>query len=173
MMRFFLLGFVIVFLSMASITPSMAMIRTHGEGPLNSQHVVDAHVQWLGGNQYCLVMHIDDQWHIYAHPTSVDYLIPTSLTLTYKQMNMALHVQWPDGQQAPLDILNAEFKVYVDEIAIPFQTLSAKTISLLKQDKAKLSAHFQACGMGGRCLMPATIQMPVHMVNSTDGVAQC
>jgi uncharacterized protein YyaL (SSP411 family) len=105
---------------------------------------------------------IKEGWHIYANPTGVEILKPTTLVLDPGQPAADLHVTYPPGQPKVLGSLGAEkVALYEGKIDIPLRvTLApdarAGTITVM------LKLKYQPCD-ARVCLAPASLAIPLEV----------
>lgn len=110
-----------------------------------------------------LVAHlvIDAGWHINANPASLDFLIPTQLSVRNQDSTLSTSVDYPSGHTVDVGLAQP-ITVYSDNVritaALPDSTPPAPLQAALR---------VQACSNKGRCLMPSTVTVPVLSSSET------
>jgi uncharacterized protein len=105
---------------------------------------------------------IKEGWHIYANPTGVDILKPTTLSLEPDQPADKIDVAYPAGKAMVLDSLGTEkVLLYEGKTEIPIRITLARNA---KPGKVllMLKLKYQACD-DKVCLAPASLAIPVEL----------
>jgi DsbC/DsbD-like thiol-disulfide interchange protein len=105
---------------------------------------------------------IKSGWHLYANPTGVEVLRPTTLALAPDQPAGLLEINYPKGQAKVLGSLGKEMiSLYEVKIEIPVRFTLSRAIN-----PEPLHVHFkleyQACN-DNVCLAPATLVIPLEI----------
>jgi len=108
----------------------------------------------LDGASLITTLTMDQHWHVNANPASLDFLVPTEVSVTDANGRVPGHADYPEGQTMDSG-LGQPIAVYAGRVRIPVQ--------LEKQpgDRARVRVHAQACNDSGRCLAPADIEAPI------------
>jgi uncharacterized protein YyaL (SSP411 family) len=105
---------------------------------------------------------IKDSWHIYANPTGVDILKPTTLVLDANQPARDLKVSYPAGAAKVLGSLGKEkVSLYEGKVELPLSVALGREIPTGKV-KVLLKLRFQACN-DKVCLAPASLTIPLEL----------
>jgi hypothetical protein len=105
---------------------------------------------------------IKDGWHIYANPTGVDILKPTTLVLDADQPAGDLKVSYPAGAAKVLGSLGKEkVSLYEGKVEIPI-SLSLRRAIPTGKAKILFRLRFQACN-DKVCLAPANLAIPLEL----------
>jgi len=99
-------------------------------------------------------------WHLYANPTGVEILKPTTLILEAGQAATELHVDYPAGQVKVLGSLGQEkVALYEGNVEIP---ISLRLAPGAAAGKITLKLSYQACDERV-CLAPASLAIPLEV----------
>jgi DsbC/DsbD-like thiol-disulfide interchange protein len=125
--------------------------------------LADGQLPVPGGVVHAVVsLEIKSGWHLYANPTGLEILKPTTLALEPDQPAGRLAVSYPKGEAKVLGSIGKEkIALYEDKIEIPIRlTLSrlVKPGSL----RINLKLDYQACDENV-CLAPASLVIPVEI----------
>jgi uncharacterized protein YyaL (SSP411 family) len=105
---------------------------------------------------------IKDGWHIYANPTGVDILKPTTLALDADQPATEFKVTYPAGATKVLGSLGKEkVSLYEGKVVLPV-TLAVRREVPAGKVKVLLKLKFQACN-DKVCLAPASLTIPLEL----------
>jgi len=105
---------------------------------------------------------IKEGWHIYANPTGVDVLKPTTLVLDPGQAAADLHVDYPPGQTKVLGSLGTEkVALYEGNVNIPFRVTLPRDARAGKTT-VRLRLNYQPCD-DRVCLAPASLAIPLEV----------
>jgi hypothetical protein len=101
---------------------------------------------------------IEKPWHIYANPVEHADLegARTTLEVYADGKKLPLKAEYPKGT-AEKDVKGVEYRVYEGEVTIKGKVTANDATEL------EVRVKVQACtsGENGRCLLPATIKIPV------------
>ncbi len=97
-----------------------------------------------------VVLHIKKGWHVNANPATLDYLIPTTVTVLNQERPLQSVAQYPAGHDSGIAIDNKTILVYEDMTRIPVTVAQTET-------PTRVMAKVQACNDQGICLPPADI----------------
>ncbi|MEX2575875.1 MAG: protein-disulfide reductase DsbD domain-containing protein [Halofilum sp. (in: g-proteobacteria)] len=102
---------------------------------------------------------IDDGWHINANPASLDFLVPTSVTLHADDDRLDVEPVYPESTPLSVPLGDGAIQVYEQTatIRVPLPA-DVRTGDLAR---AEVMAEVQACNDEGRCLAPSTIAKSV------------
>jgi hypothetical protein len=103
-----------------------------------------------------VILHIRSNWHVNANPASLDYLIPTTISVEQGGDVRPVAAQYPAGMNSGIHIDGKELKVYADGTRIPVSNVPNAA-------DARLTVRAQACRTDGVCLPPADIPVPMNM----------
>jgi uncharacterized protein YyaL (SSP411 family) len=93
-------------------------------------------------------------WHVNANPASMNFLIPTEITVSADSAPVSLDITYPPGRESDTG-LGQPIRIYRGSI-----TISAK-LGSLSPIPSRVTVRAQACNDAGRCLPPADIDAPV------------
>jgi uncharacterized protein YyaL (SSP411 family) len=152
--------------------PDRITPRALGEGALAPvpAKVVSATSRLLGTQrpvagatvEAAVALEIKPGWHLYANPTGVEILKPTTLDLEPGQSAADLRVTYPAGQAKVLGSLGQEkVSLYEGKVEIPVKFALAKdtkpgTLTL------RFRLRYQACD-DKVCLAPASLTIPLEL----------
>ena len=109
-----------------------------------------------------VTLEIQEGWHIYANPTGVELLKPTTLALGPHPSVLGFEVEYPPGQPKVLGSLGSEeVLLYEETVAIPVRLTVANDAPAGKLELTVV-ARFQACN-DQVCLAPATLPIPLEL----------
>jgi len=138
-------------------TPSRAApvaTATDTNGAASSADHVQATAQYANG-RLTAYLQIDAGWHVNANPASLEFLIPTEMTLLSQGTPLTARIAYPAGRT--LDVgLAQPISVYSDRTK-----LTAELPAHAADQALTAAIRIQACSDGGRCLMPSTLSIPV------------
>jgi DsbC/DsbD-like thiol-disulfide interchange protein len=113
-----------------------------------------------------VALEVKKGWHIYANPTGVDILKPTTLTLEPGQPAGGLEVSYPKGQSKVLGSLGKDkVALYGGKVEIPVRFTLAGDARPGKR-KVEFKLKYQACD-DKVCLAPATLTIPLEFTIGT------
>lgn len=98
---------------------------------------------------------IDGDWHVNANPASLDFLIPTELSVSARGP-LPLKVDYPLGRNIDSGLGDEPWTVYDDGTII-----KATLLEEVPGGQLTAEVRVQACHDSGRCLAPDTIQARV------------
>lgn len=126
-------------------------------GLATSASKVDAIARYADADSTRLQVRLDmaDGWHVNAHPASLDFLVPTTITATRGGEPLPLTIAWPQGHDSGIELGGTSIKVYSDATVIPVR------IDAPAQSAAQptLKIRVQACSNKGLCLPPSTLSI--------------
>lgn len=96
---------------------------------------------------------IDDGWHINTNPASLEFLIPTALSLTANGKPLDASVSYPEGETIDVG-LDKPIDVFSHRVEITAQPANAPANAPIQA-----VVRVQACSNKGRCLMPSTLRI--------------
>src|SRR5699024_8595063 len=105
------------------------------------------------GNKVTARISIDDGWHINTNPASLEFLIPTALSLTANGKPLDARVNYPEGETIDVG-LDKPIDVFSHKIDITAQAENAPADAPIQA-----VVRVQACSNKGRCLVPSTIRI--------------
>jgi DsbC/DsbD-like thiol-disulfide interchange protein len=112
--------------------------------------------------QAVISLDIKSGWHLYANPTGLEILNPTTLTLEPDQRADRLEVSYPKGQAKVLGSLGKEkVSLYEDKIEIPIRLTLSRSI-MTGSSRVNLKLDYQPCD-DNVCLAPATLVIPLEI----------
>ena len=94
---------------------------------------------------------IDGDWHVNANPASLDFLIPTELSVSAGG-RLPLKVDYPRGRDMDSGLGDATWSVYDDGVV-----MSAVLLEEVPYGQLTAEVRVQACHDSGRCLAPDTL----------------
>lgn len=134
---------------------SFAFADTQSSGTALAQSADHVRVLALrDGDTVTARITIDDGWHINTNPASLEFLIPTALTLHSNDKPLDATVSYPAGETIDVG-LDQPIDVFSDSVDIVAQTENAAANAPIQA-----VVRVQACSNKGRCLVPSTIKMP-------------
>jgi uncharacterized protein YyaL (SSP411 family) len=153
--------------------PGRITPRPLGDGALAEvpRQVVSARTRLKAGQkpaagqelQATVSLEIKKGWHIYANPTGVEVLKPTTLVLDADQSASGIKVSYPKGKEMVLGSLGQEkVSLYEDKIEIPVRLALTSNIKAGKV-RLGLKLKYQACD-DKVCLAPASLSIPLEFI---------
>jgi uncharacterized protein len=131
--------------------------------PKNSASVVAATAKLSpadkdGKRSVTVSLKIEAPWHIYANPVGYDELegARTAIDIYADGKKLPSKFDYPKGT-AEKDMKGMEYQVYTGELAI----IGAVTAGDAKDLEVRVKVQACTSGENGRCLLPATIAIPV------------
>ena len=113
-----------------------------------------------------ITLTIDKGWHLYANPTGVEILKPTTLVLEPAPAVKALRVSYPKGQAKVLGSLGKEeVRLYEGKIDISVRLTLAEG-AVPGKVGVQLKLKYQACD-DKVCLAPASVTIPLEFTIAT------
>lgn len=100
---------------------------------------------------------VADGWHVNAHPASLDFLVPTTITAQAGDQTLPLAIAWPDGHASGIELGGTEIMVYSDNTTIPVRLKPAAAQATRTTAQLVLKVRVQACSNKGICLPPSTL----------------
>ncbi|MBI1731506.1 MAG: DUF255 domain-containing protein [Gammaproteobacteria bacterium] len=97
-----------------------------------------------------------DGWHINANPSSLDFLVPTTIAAERDGHLVKIGVDYPAGRRIDVG-LGERIAVYSGTVLIPVAVESGDLSAGDTGNDLKITARVQACNDTGRCLLPADI----------------
>lgn len=116
-----------------------------GQDFLQTNSVVEAKLLQKEDNKASVILTMQDGWHIYSNPASMEFLIPTDVKMADSKEGI-LSVAYPAPTQ--LETPLGKVSVYSKEVEIPFEVKDATK-------ESKVSVTAQACDEG-TCYPPST-----------------
>ncbi|MBS2132143.1 disulfide bond formation protein DsbD (plasmid) [Burkholderia thailandensis] len=129
--------------------PSQALPVSAPGGIGDSSQEVSASVKKVG-HDAVVTLHIRPEWHVNANPASLDYLIPTTISVEQNGTSHPAGAHYPPGRDSGIRVDERELQVYDDGTRIPVTDLPERPGS-------RLIIDLQACSSEGVCLPPAHI----------------
>ncbi len=117
-----------------------------------------------GGRLELLVrLKVKKGWHINANPASLDFLVPTTLSISSEHPLEAIDISYPTAKSVRFPFADQPLAVYEGEVTIPaIFEIRRYPPGALRLD---LVLDFQACD-DTRCLPPSSITLSVDVVPS-------
>lgn len=148
------------YLAMQPVTPVELEPKQPAKGPKTSSDVVKATLLPIADQpgEYVLTVTPDKGWHVYANPVENDTLARSQTTAEF----------WKDGKKVPstatypkgtnVKSSEGDYHIYSGET-----TIRLKLAMPITGNGTELRVKIAACSDGdnGRCLLPATITIPV------------
>lgn len=104
----------------------------------------------MNGQNGTVALHIGHDWHVNAHPASLDGLIASTVLIEHNGSQREAQADYPVGKSSGIVIDDANILVYEDGATIPVRNLAA-------QPGDRTLVRVQACNTQGICLAPATV----------------
>ncbi|MBB4516624.1 hypothetical protein GGD68_005423 [Paraburkholderia fungorum] len=136
-------------------SPSLTLSGASGGGIGDSSQQVTASFENVGAAA-AVTLHIRPNWHVNANPASLDYLIPTTISVEQGGDIHPVAAQYPAGMNSGIRVDDKELNVYEDGTRIPVSDLP-------NGPNVHLIVRVQACSSDGVCLPPANIPAPMSM----------
>ena len=121
-----------------------------GPGMTDSSRYVSASVARHGQHDAALTLHIAAHWHVNANPASLEYLIPTTLSIERNGALREIKAVYPPGRNSGIVLDGKDIQVYEDGTVIPFS-------GLVTGEGDRIVVRVQACNTKGICLPPADV----------------
>lgn len=121
-----------------------------GPGMTDSSRYVSASVARHGQHDAALTLHIAAHWHVNANPASLEYLIPTTLSIERNGALREIKAVYPPGRNSGVVLDGKDIQVYEDGTVIPFS-------DLMPGEGDRIVVRVQACNTKGICLPPANV----------------
>ncbi|PMS19711.1 disulfide bond formation protein DsbD [Trinickia dabaoshanensis] len=141
-------------LQFGSSKPAPASVVAGSSGMINSSNYVSASVA-EHERQATLTLHITAGWHVNANPASLEYLIPTTLSIEGDGSPQEAKAVYPPGKDSGVVLEGKHIQVYEDGTVIPFSLPPSLPMH-------RIVVHVQACSTQGICLPPANIVASVN-----------
>ncbi|WP_019939719.1 protein-disulfide reductase DsbD domain-containing protein [Bordetella sp. FB-8] len=120
-----------------------------GREMMDSSRYVSASVAGHGQHT-ALTLHIASGWHVNANPASLEYLIPTTLSIERNGALREIKAVYPPGRNSGVVLDGKDIQVYEDGTVIPFS-------GLMPGEGDRIVVRVQACNTKGICLPPADV----------------
>ena len=104
-----------------------------------------------GTDRLVTTLHLPEGWHVNATPASLDFLVPTRVTVRAGGEPVAAEVEYPPGREVDTG-LGSPIRVYDDGEQLIARLTRAPAGVL------EVTVHGQACSDDGRCLAPAEVR---------------
>jgi len=134
-------------------------VAASGDGALMSEAKVDVSVEAVGDAASPMLqvgLVIDQGWHVNANPASLDFLIPTEVTVRADGQALDVAPRYPEAEALDAGLSEGPIAVYTAtpmiEVELPEEVTG---------DEVTLEIRVQACNDTGRCLAPSTIERQV------------
>lgn len=136
---------------------SRDLVRVQAELSVDNVHAGSAF-------QVAVIADLVEGWHINAHEPTLEYLIPTELSVEPVEGLNFGKTLYPDPVRVRFEFADQEFAVYEGRVIIRFPVVVARGESL-GQKEIKATLQFQACS-DQICLAPASIDIniPIQIV---------
>lgn len=97
-----------------------------------------------------VTLHVRAGWHVNANPASIEYLIPTAISVEHNGKSHDVQASYPPGKNSGIRIDGKDIQVYEDRTVIPVP-------GLVSLKDSRVVVRVQACSSQGVCLPPANI----------------
>ena len=146
---------------------SVAEGQRSSAGPAQSSEKVSTRVVWEAQNAKPMLsvrLDIAQDWHVNANPASLDFLIPTQVSVGVNGKSLAFAVTYPAGKDGGIRLNGKIIHVYDNGTIIKLGPNSEALPALRKSGKITINTRIQACSNSGICLAPSTLhdQLVVH-----------
>ncbi len=109
-----------------------------------------------------VALEIKQGWHVYANPTGVYILKPTTLELARDQPASEVKVKYPAGESKVLGSLGQDkVSLYEGKVEIPVQLTLDPKVAAGKLE-IRFRVKYQACD-DKVCLAPASLEIPLNL----------
>ena len=136
------------------------------DGPAQSSDKVKSQVAWENQNDGRLSLQLDiaQGWHVNANPASLDFLIPTTVSVSANGTLLAFAVSYPRGKDSDIRLNGKDIQVYDAGTVIHLSPKPEALPWIRKSDRITITTRIQACSNDGICLAPSTLQnrLAVH-----------
>ena len=114
------------------------------------------------GNAFDVKVQLElaEGWHINTNPSSLDLLIPTTVSVSPDTSVEILSVTYPEGQPFQAAFSEAPIAVYEGNITIEMKLKLKPGETIEKAFPLEIDVRYQACDVG-RCLPPSTATIPL------------
>ncbi|MAN50308.1 MULTISPECIES: protein-disulfide reductase DsbD domain-containing protein [unclassified Marinimicrobium] len=123
-----------------------------GEAAKTTADLVDILAVRGAGDSIRVTLLIEGDWHVNANPASLDFLIPTELSVSGGEP-LPLEVDYPLGRTIDSGLGDEPWTIYDDGTII-----RATLLKDVSNDQLTAEVRVQACHDSGRCLTPDTLQ---------------
>ncbi len=104
---------------------------------------------------------VDEGWHLGANPALLEFVLPTTLTITPERGSLTSLPHYPPGDRLATPLGSSA--VYSNEIIIPVDLFLTEGPESGNQLPVELGIRAQACNDEGRCLLPSTLKRPLFL----------
>lgn len=105
-------------------------------------------------------LHIDNGWHVYPNPASLNFLIPTTIAAKAGGHAIRLHTVYPPGVQSNIHLDGVDVKVYDNDATIRSQLSPAAVAAANAAGGLQVTVRAQAC-TDKICLPPSVMKTHV------------
>lgn len=149
----------IFILSLALAASAPAQLTSSAEH-VKTQTLLSVDNVHAGGTfQIAVIADLDEGWHVNAHKPTLDYLIPTALTLEPVAGLTFGEIKYPESINLKFDFAEEALDVYEKRIVMNFSvTVAREEMPAPKMVKGTL--EFQACN-DQMCLAPAEVDINI------------
>ncbi len=131
---------------------------------VNARAFVLSHPPAAGGRlELVVTLTIKKGWHINANPATLDFLVPTTLSISSEHPFDVMEISYPSAKRIRFAFADQPLDVYEGEVTIP------ATLKIGGYRSGVVRLHlvleFQACD-ATRCLPPSSITLPIEVIPS-------
>jgi thiol:disulfide interchange protein DsbD len=117
------------------------------------------------GFQVAVIAELEQGWHINAHKPTLEYLIPTTLSLEPAEGFTFGEIQYPEPIRLKFEFAEQELEVYEGQVILRFPVTVARK-EPPRQKIINATLQYQACN-DQVCLAPARVEIsiPIHLAD--------
>lgn len=148
--------------SMRSAAPAASAAGLHSS---SSKVTLAPRWQPAGSHSTLAVrLQIAPGWHVNANPASLDYLVPTTLSVESNlRERLPSTAEYPAGEDSGIRLDNKAILVYDDGAIIRLHPASRSLHTFPRDAVINVLARVQACSDDGICLAPATVNAALSL----------
>lgn len=138
-------------------------VAASGSGDLESDQKVELSARFQDANGHGRIiveLEIEEGWHLNANPASLDFLVPTAVTMEVAGERLDVEPIYPEPTTLEVPLGDGTIEVYegTATIRVPLPR-DRRSVDL---DKVEARVELQACNESGRCLAPAVVVEPIE-----------
>ena len=113
-----------------------------------------------GTADVAVVLTLQEGWHINPNPATLDFQIPSEMTIKAKQKSVLQTVTYPKGKM--IDFVGERVAAYEGTATLTGK-LKVPAAAAGQTEEIALSVYYQACSDQGQCLRPTTAELTIRV----------